>query len=199
MIPKVLWMIWLGDSKPKYSDFSFKIFKEVNPNFTVNFIEWKISDIENPKDEILKNSIEQTLKYRNENKLNSARPFIASLSDTYKFKLISRYGGIYLDCDTFPVRPCDDELLNHTEFYVTLSRNNNSFIEMDGYFFGKCPSDLIKSYPQNKVFLYPHTRTDNCTLKYGEFYGDERYYINHYHDFTWNPGNCRTERCKYDA
>jgi hypothetical protein len=120
-----------------------------------------------------------------------------------------KYGGIYLDCDTFPVRPFDDALLNHTEFDVTISWGWNQFITRDVFFLGKCNKKYLETHPKNHVFLYPHTETMkffelrdkffNCTLKYGEYYGDPKYYyINHYHDFTWNPKNLKTPLCKFD-
>ena len=42
MIPKQLFFIWLGDNKPKYVDFAVKTFKDVNPDFKVDLMEWKI-------------------------------------------------------------------------------------------------------------------------------------------------------------
>ena len=207
MIPKQLFFIWIGDNKPNYVDFAVKSFKEVNPDFKVDLIEWKIEDIENPKDELLKRAINDALKNKNLS-CNKNKPFIVNVSDSYRYVLLKHYGGIYLDCDTFPVRPFDDSLLDHTEFDVTISWGINQFIVRDVFFIGSCNSEYLKTHPQKKTLLFPHTETwkykqlrekfFNCTLKYGEFYGDEHYYVNHYHDFTWNPKNLRTELCKLD-
>lgn len=33
---------------------------------------------------------------------------ITAISDAFRFYLLNKYGGIYLDLDTFPVKPFDD-------------------------------------------------------------------------------------------
>ena len=204
MIPKQLFFIWLGDNKPKYVDFAVKTFKDVNPDFKVDLMEWKIEDIENPKDKCLIeaiNNIENDLLKRRPWYKN--RPKIINIADTYRYVLLNKYGGIYLDCDTFPVRPFDDSLLNHTQFDVTTSWYRNKFINKEIFFIGQVNNEQLRILPKNDCLLWPHVETSeydrlrdkffNCTLKYGEFYGDEHYYINHYHDFTWNPKNLRIQ------
>ena len=205
MIPKQIFFIWLGNNKPNYVDFSVNTFREVNPDFKIDLIEWKINDIENPIDPILRSSVDSAIK---ENRKD--RKFIQSVANIYRYKLLEKYGGIYLDCDTFPVRPFDDKLLNHDKFDVLISWGQNQFCVRDVFFIGTISlEELKKSKKHNNVFLYPHTECGNyntlrdkfynCTLKYGEYYGDPNfYYINHYHDFTWNPNNLRTPLCKYD-
>ena len=204
MIPKQLFFIWLGDNRPDYVNFAVNVFKKVNPDFNVDLIEWKIKDIENPKDELLRKSIKIAIK---ENRKD--RKFIQSVANIYRYELLHKYGGIYLDCDTFPVRPFDTELLNHRKFDVLISWSKNQFCVSDVFFIGRVSLEILEKSKKNDVFLYPHTECGNykelrlkffnCTLKYGEYYGDPRlYYINHYHDFTWNPKNIRTELCKYD-
>ena len=204
MIPKQLFFIWLGNTPPAYCEFAINAFKEVNPDFKVDFLYWSVEDVENPKDEILKKSVEDAIKLNRKD-----RKFIQSVTNLYRYKILYRYGGIYLDCDTFPVRPFDDKLLDHTEFDVTISWGQNQFIIRDVFFLGKCPKTYLEKNPPKYTLLYPHTETGNyhelkkkffdCTLKYGEYYGDPKlYYINHYHDFTWNPKNLRTPLCKWD-
>ena len=158
MIPKQLFFIWLGDNKPNYVDFAVKTFKDVNPDFKVDLIEWKIEDIENPKDELLKRAINDALKNKKLS-CNINKPFIVNVSDSYRYVLLKHYGGIYLDCDTFPVRPFDDSLLDHTEFDVTISWGINQFIVRDVFFIGSCNSEYLKTHPQKKTLLFPHTET----------------------------------------
>ena len=38
---------------------------------------------------------------------------ITAISDAFRFYLLNKYGGIYLDLDTFPVKPFDDKLLSY--------------------------------------------------------------------------------------
>ena len=89
--------------------------------------------IENPKDELLNCAIDNALKNKNLS-CNKNKPFIVNVSDSYRYVLLKHYGGIYLDCDTFPVRPFDDSLLDHTEFDVTISWGINQFIVRDVFF-----------------------------------------------------------------
>ena len=37
--------------------------------------------------------------------------FIQLLSDVLRLVIINKYSGIYVDCDTFPIKPFDDKLL----------------------------------------------------------------------------------------
>ena len=142
MIPKQLFFIWLGDNKPKYVDFAVNTFKKVNSDFKVDLMEWKINDIENPKDEILKKSVDRAIE-----KNVTKTKFIQSVAEIYRYRLLEKYGGIYLDCDTFPVRPFDDELLNYTDFDVTLSWGNNQFIKRDVFFIGSSSLEYKKIHP----------------------------------------------------
>jgi len=34
--------------------------------------------------------------------------FIQLLSDIYRLRIIQEFGGIYVDCDTFPLKPFDN-------------------------------------------------------------------------------------------
>ena len=204
MIPKQLFFIWIGD-KPNYVDFAVNTFKEVNPDFKVDLLEWTINDIENPKDKILSISVNEAIKLNRKD-----RKFIQSVANIYRYRLLNEYGGIYLDCDTFPVKPFDNELLKHTTFDVLTSWTRNQFCTRDVFFIGSMNLEDLKKTAKNQVYLYPHTECDNyeelrnkfynLELKYGEYYGDPKYYyINHYHDFTWNPKNCRTPLCNKDV
>lgn len=131
MVPKQIFFIWLGDQKPDFVDFSMNAFREVNPSFKVDLVWWTIAQIENTEDRILRGSIDWTLGHR--------RPhlrFIQNLADVYRMSLLNEYGGIYLDADTFPIRPFDDALLAKP-FNVTRSYNNNWAIFKEIFFVGK--------------------------------------------------------------
>lgn len=206
MIPKNVFFIWLGDNKPNYVDFAVKTFRDVNPTYNVELIEWKISDIEEPKDLLLKEAVNDAIELNRKD-----RKFVQSVANIYRYTLLRKYGGIYLDCDTFPIKPFDDKLLSFSEFDVTTSWGCDQFIVRDVFFIGACSLDELRKIKKNKTFLYPHgdgtgeeyqklkTKFFNCELKYGEFFGNyDKNYINHYHDFTWNHKNCRTPLCKWD-
>jgi mannosyltransferase OCH1-like enzyme len=56
------------------------------------------------------------------------------LSDVVRVELINEFGGIYLDCDTYPLKSFDDELLNYKTFCV--KRHYLEYINTDNYFMG---------------------------------------------------------------
>jgi hypothetical protein len=125
MIPKQLFFIWFGDSIPNYVYYSIDSFKQMNQSYTVDLLYYNINDIINSRDSVIqtcKNYISLTknginnkyfkyIKRRIDSKFN----YLQILSDFLRFELLYYYGGIYLDCDTFPVKPFDD-LLNRNCF-----------------------------------------------------------------------------------
>ena len=126
MIPKQIFFIWFGDKKPDYVDYSIKAFKDINSDFNVNFINYSIDDVLHCDDSVLRyckdlifktkkgiqNKYFEYINFRLKSKFN----FIQILSDFLRFELLYYYGGIYLDCDTFPVKKFDDNLLSMNSF-----------------------------------------------------------------------------------
>lgn len=126
MISKQLFFIWLGDKKPDYVDYAINSYKAMNPKFNIEFIRYTIDDILNTNDSVLKcckeyifqttkgvkNKYYDYISKRIESKFN----FIQILSDFLRFELLYYYGGIYIDCDTFPVKPFDDKLMSYNGF-----------------------------------------------------------------------------------
>jgi mannosyltransferase OCH1-like enzyme len=210
MIPKQLFFIWFGDNKPNYVDFSISKFKEVNPDFNIEFIHEK--DPFSSSNEDIKECIELKNTYF-KNFLN--RKFcierfgnypLMVFSDIYRFYLLKKYGGIYLDCDTFPVKPFDDELLNNDGFYCSLKCNKHG----DIFFLGSQPNIDILQFNNNhdKCILFNNTiknfnvleqphlliknvnysklwkKFHNLELIYGECYYN-KFYIDHYISGKW--------------
>ena len=201
MIPKQIFFIWLGDERPAYVDFSAKTFSEVNPAFKVDVLHWNVAEVENPKDRLLRNAVAYTREH-----WNLEKPFIQELADVYRYTFLGEYGGIYLDADTFPIRPFPDVLLE-CPFVVTRSYDNNWWLFREIFFMGyeKGPA------AENVQLLAPHNspRTEefrdlrkkffDCRLKYGEHFGDPKTnFINHYNDYRWNKDACRVQLCSYD-
>jgi len=63
--------------------------------------------------------------------------------------LVSTFGGIYVDCDTFPMKPFDDALLQMQQFTVARHYDNdakliNKNIGIDNYFFGSVASKKLE-------------------------------------------------------
>jgi len=126
MIPKQLFFIWFGKEVPKFAYFSLNSFKEMNTDFCIDLIHYTIDDVVNCHDSVLnytknlifltkkgiKNKYFDYIKLRIQSKFN----FIQILSDVIRFELLYYYGGIYCDCDLFPVKRFDPILLNNTNF-----------------------------------------------------------------------------------
>ena len=128
MIPKQLFFIWFGD-KPNYVDFSIKAFKDINPSFNVELIYEKDPYRSSNKDikYILESLNDKSTPYYELCNREYAKKFyykndigkLSALCDCLRFYLINKYGGIYLDCDTFPIKPFDNELLEKNTNIIT--------------------------------------------------------------------------------
>ena len=223
MIPKKIFFIWIGNV-PKYVDFCINSFSNVNKDYDIIPIIINLDDlnnIENYKsiyidsilcciDNILKlNGIYNSI-IKHYIKMN--RKFISILCNILRIELLNKYGGIYLDCDTFPLRPFDDYLLSLTEFcsYIPFKNKKDPFYhrQRDCNFMGWCPNSKKTSFYQiwNVVnvsnFDYKkdpdwNTRRDmffNCKLDYKEL--STEYYIEHYEDNLWVKN--LVPKCKFD-
>ena len=126
MIPKQLFFIWFGDKVPEFAYFSLNSFKEFNPDFSMDLIHYTIDDVINCQDSVLNYCKDLIFKTKRGIKckyydyinirLKSKFNFIQILSDIIRFEILYYYGGIYLDCDTFPTKQFDKKLLNNTNF-----------------------------------------------------------------------------------
>ena len=213
MIPKQLFFIWFGDNQPDYVDFTIKNFQEVNPDFKIDLIKYSKNDLENYtslEDKSLKNSCEIALKLIKEGK--NPESYFTIVSDYYRLYLIHHYGGIYLDCDTFPVKPFDDKLLNNEQFFVTRGYYDAN-IKKEHFFMGsvKKPDKQkyqllypINSYSYDKDYVELKNKFLSCEFKYGEHYEkiNKRYkYIEHFSTVTWKKTNVNNIKylSKYDT
>jgi len=207
MIPKNLFFLWFGDDPiPKYAENVIRTYKEVNPDYMVKLYLKNIKEIEEEKtkDDILDKARKEAIV--NKLKFFPNKPFIILLSVAYRKLIVNKYGGIYLDLDTFPIRPFDDLLLNR-DCFTCNKVENKKFIKRDIFFFGAksgkldlenatnlFPTRIAKD--KDKVLAY---KFFNGTIKYGEKVGNSAFqYIDHYCDYTWKPGANRITPCKYD-
>ena len=162
MIPKILHFIWLGDRIPSYAEFCMNSFHEVNPDFKINFIH---DTIKNPQNEDVKDILklikdESTFYYKMFNRpwakrhLQSYNGIMSNVADCLRCYILNKYGGIYLDLDTFPVNPFDNKLLNHKNFIV--KHREKTF---DIFFIG---SEIGKTFDD---FIYYNEKTKNYHIK----------------------------------
>ena len=200
MIPKQLFFIWLGDNKPDYVDFAINAFKEVNPDFKVDLIWFNDKDVEestNHSGQISNILPEKSINNCLELSKNTSYVdrYKSSLS-VYKIKLslslryfyLNNYGGIYLDCDTFPIKPFDDELLKN-DFFLPLLKDNqpDSFFigkiknSKDKYTLLKTSSMFFSNLQKNPIYMNLCRKFYSCELKIGEAFNNrDEHYIDHY-------------------
>ena len=202
MIPKNIFFIWLGDNVPTFSNFAFENFKKINPEFKMEFLHYKTKDIDeiyfnkkilNEYDKDLYNSISETLEYPEYSLDHNLYKMVRKISNYFRYYLLNKYGGIYLDCDTFPIKPFDEELLNNKAFTCCNFPNRPDCFFMGSireYKIFKCKEEKCKllKYNNLKGILTSDLRKKffNCTLKYGEHYENPKdHYIDHYLDRRW--------------
>lgn len=119
MIPKLIHHIWIGDNKisPTYLEFIEK-WKGMYSDYS--FLYWN--------NEMVKDSgiiTEDIEKYFNSN-IN-----IALKADLLRFKILEKFGGLYIDVDTEPLRRMPDTILSY-DFFSGYQPNNEIAIGIMG-------------------------------------------------------------------
>lgn len=66
------------------------------------------------------------------------------LSDILRMEILNEYGGIYVDCDTFPIKPFDDDIISKSfiaqhDYKIGYGRNARYVKYIDNYFIGMTP------------------------------------------------------------
>lgn len=59
-------------------------------------------------------------------------------------EILNEYGGIYVDCDTFPIKPFDDDIISKSfiaqhDYKIGYGRNARYVKYIDNYFIGMPP------------------------------------------------------------
>jgi mannosyltransferase OCH1-like enzyme len=104
MIPKTIHHIWIGNNPlpVEFKQFRNK-WMELYPDY--NFIFWNDEMIESSN--LLDDSIKKY--YYSDYK-------IAFKVDLLRFKILKKFGGLYIDCDTEPLKRMPDNFLNYKFF-----------------------------------------------------------------------------------
>lgn len=236
IIPKNIFMIWLGDNVPDYVKFSADAYAKANPAFNVQLIHFTLMQLEDIYrkentvgiEQVLHKSMQVVLQKSNLPKDNiyvkllahqkqlygSSVRFVQILSDIFRLMLVSTFGGIYVDCDTFPMKPFDDALLQMQQFTVARHYDNdakliNKNIGIDNYFFGSVASKKLEITTQllqtkNKwwidiQYMLNKKKFYNLELKYTQKC-NQPFYVEHYYDGNWKMvnGKIRTQLCSLD-
>lgn len=242
-IPKQLFFIWLGDQIPLYANFSISEYKKINPDFEITFLTYKIFEIEeifftkktrNRYDQLLLNAINEILLHKDKYKQTFYRKlidgqylyyhgklgFIQLLADIFRLEVLNEFGGIYVDCDTFPLKPFDECILAQpfiVQTYLNLiyDKNVQSHIISDNYFIGTNSVLKIYSFQQPELqpllqnndkwwidlnYIFNKKRFYSLTLNQDNIKKNNAFYIEHYCDGTWKNKNgiVRTPSCYFD-
>lgn len=237
MIPKSLFFIWIG-ARPKFTQFAVDSYKRMNPSFNVNFVHYPVQQLEllyfsrNAKtdiDQLCIDVIDNILGIRSEYSSLVTRqaiqlsktsdiPFVQLFCDVLRLALLNKLGGLYVDCDTFPLKPFDDKLLQHSKFTVhDKMRNgvlypNNYFLGSDGQsfwndYFDGTSHQIVFSGNQQLVnmnrskpadYLVRRAKFFSCRLSDRDMEpiaGSDDYF-EHYSEYRW--GNSKAEKSKLD-
>lgn len=212
MIPKKIFFVWLGNNKPNYVNYTISKFKELNPTFNIELIEYNISELEYIGD-IEKGKMTKTIKYSHDWLLNLAihytkekykepklkiNYFIKILIEIYGWFLVNYFGGLYISCNCFPIKPFDDEFLSTKKIQCTTI--NNCFIKLDKFMFG-CMKDHSESETTLLNPIIDDLPTDytnefiNCRLNIGDSYNNNQYcYVDHFSKINNNIDICKYDR-----
>ena len=168
-------MIWFGYKPLPWVEYSYLKFKQVNPEFNVILITANISDLtniyhgyyRNQYDICIKTAIDcltrkspkyndyiSNQKHRFAKTKNSGIPFLADIA---RLEILNQFGGIYVDCDTLPLKPFDNSLLEND--FIVEDYTSNGNITVDNYFFGiskKSLDSYIKSIHMNNCEIQNH-------------------------------------------
>ena len=121
VIPKKIHQVWLGEIPSKVKELSLKI-QNLHPNWEYKL--WTYDDVTN-------------FNMKNINLFNNLNNR-GSQSDVFRYEIIERFGGIYLDTDFYQIKSFD-ELLK-LEFF---SGNGSDFPEVFNGLFGSVPNHVI--------------------------------------------------------
>lgn len=164
MIPKRLIFIWLGPNVPDYGYFCMDNFKKINPDFEIMFVH--IPNVNNSQNQdllelqaILNSGQKTVYSYMFDRKfaqkhMQSELGKLTSLSDALRIYLLNKYGGIYLDLDTFPVKPFDEKLLSYENGFVVNHKPKHCDYFFMGFQKNFINKNLITLYPKTTVHLF---------------------------------------------
>ena len=199
MIPKRLIFIWLGKNDvPEYGYYAIKAFQDVNPDFEINFV--CEHDIENTKNQDLQECIKLInsptyniyrhmveRKFAKQNFFGEKGQYVG-LSDAFRFYMLNKYGGIYLDLDTFPVNKFDAKLLSYDGGFAVSHVQN----KCDIFFLGfqkSCVDDGLIRVNENRLGEF-------FDFKYSHKYNDKVHKIIYYEKLIRNSKRYKTNNQK---
>ena len=110
MIPKILHMIWVGPKPFPYQE-NLQRYRDLNPDWEIKlWTDGNLPDLKNLK-------IYKTI------------PIYATKADLLRIELLAKYGGVYVDADSYPLKPIDGMIEDVNCMFVTT--NSKGRIEIN--------------------------------------------------------------------
>lgn len=111
LIPKLIHIIWLGSPLPSKCEAMVNSWKKFHPDWTVKI--WMDEDIED-------------FDLRNQLAFAYAQNY-GEKSDIFRYEILYRYGGLYVDTDFECLKPFD-EIHRSCEFYAGTTYDKNALL-----------------------------------------------------------------------
>jgi mannosyltransferase OCH1-like enzyme len=138
-IPKILHQIWLGGELPKLYYYYIDTITKTNPDWEYRL--WLDDDV-------------KKFGIQNENLFNTV-PNIGSKSDIFRYEILNRFGGVYLDIDFHGVKSFNEII--HLDFFSGTGQNPNPVIY----------NGLMGTTPNSKLIndiVYELSKIDNVVM-----------------------------------
>jgi len=148
MIPKILHMIWIGP-KPFPYEANLQKYIELHPEWKINL--WTDSNLP---------------RLRNR-KIYKSIPIYAARADLLRIEILAIYGGVYVDADSYPIKPLDELTEGLDNCFVTTNRKGKIEINLMG-----CSRDnkkmlrLVGGFKKYWVKLGKKEKKHNCYCVY---------------------------------
>lgn len=111
LIPKLIHMIWLGSPFPERCKEMLDSWRKCHPDWTIKL--WTDADVEG-------------FHLVNQAAYNRAQNF-GEKSDIFRYEILYRYGGLYVDTDFECLKPFD-ELHRSCEFYAGITHDQTALL-----------------------------------------------------------------------
>lgn len=154
MIPKRIFMVWLGNAVPAYAQAAADMFRRAYADYDIEFIRYKVADLRRIRagrtgsdiDSVLGDAMHEVFDLRENGKYSvyiknqlmiygKKMKNIMLLSDIFRLGLLNAFGGIYIDVDSVPAKRFDDALMSSERFCVCRESGGKTF--SDNYFMGQ--------------------------------------------------------------
>lgn len=223
-----VWYVWFGSHVPKYAEFSMSAFRAVNPNVRFNMVHRTAEQLEcivrgkadcredsairAAAERILANDPTDGYVRRQIGLYGDGVRFAQVLADVARVEMVNEFGGIYLDCDTFPISPFPKWMFEAD--FVSCCRPRPGGYVKDNYFMARrpdaqrvvdpygCPWETMFWHARweatSTKFILNRRRFFECSLRPGEFSFSSDIVFDHYQGGSWRTSPTsfgRVSRC----